>query len=30
VDLDARIPPQLYQVVGELLAWVGRLQPLEK
>lgn len=30
VDLDARIPPQLYQVVGELLAWVGGLQALQE
>lgn len=25
VDLDARIPPSLYVVVAELLAWVYRL-----
>jgi flagellar biosynthesis protein len=30
VDLDARIPPQLYQVVGELLAWAARLQAVQK
>ncbi|AKJ69730.1 flagellar biosynthesis protein [Pandoraea thiooxydans] len=26
VDLDARIPPQLYQAVAELLAWLYRLE----
>ncbi len=26
VDLDAQIPPQLYQAVAELLAWVWQLQ----
>ncbi|WP_233832606.1 EscU/YscU/HrcU family type III secretion system export apparatus switch protein [Paraburkholderia sp. ZP32-5] len=26
VDLDARIPPQLYQAVAELLAWLHRLE----
>lgn len=26
VDLDARIPPQLYVAVAELLAWVYRLE----
>jgi flagellar biosynthesis protein len=35
VDLDSRIPPQLYVAVAELLAWLYRLeqgetlQPLE-
>lgn len=29
LDLDERIPPQLYRVVAELLAWVGRLPPLD-
>ncbi|MCQ4347277.1 EscU/YscU/HrcU family type III secretion system export apparatus switch protein [Pseudomonas stutzeri] len=29
LDLDARIPPQLYRVVAELLVWVGRLPPGE-
>lgn len=27
LDLDAQIPPQLYQVVAELLAWLVRLDP---
>lgn len=26
VDLDARIPPQLYTVVAELLAWLYRIE----
>lgn len=26
VDLDARIPPQLYHAVAELLAWLYRLE----
>lgn len=26
VDLDARIPPQLYVVVAELLAWIYRAE----
>jgi flagellar biosynthesis protein len=26
VDLDARIPPELYQAVAELLAWLYRLE----
>ncbi len=26
VDLDAQIPPQLYQVVAELLVWVYELE----
>ena len=26
VDLDARIPPQLYVAVAELLAWIYRLE----
>jgi len=26
VDLDARIPPQLYVAVAELLAWIHRLE----
>ncbi len=26
VDLDAHIPPQLYQVVAELLVWVYELE----
>lgn len=26
VDLDAQIPPQLYQVVAELLVWVHGLE----
>lgn len=26
VDLDTRIPPQLYQAVAELLAWLHRLE----
>jgi flagellar biosynthesis protein len=26
VDLDARIPPTLYQAVAELLAWLYRLE----
>ncbi|MEZ2354422.1 EscU/YscU/HrcU family type III secretion system export apparatus switch protein [Caballeronia sp. RCC_10] len=26
VDLDARIPPALYQAVAELLSWVYRLE----
>nr|WP_275445674.1 MULTISPECIES: EscU/YscU/HrcU family type III secretion system export apparatus switch protein [unclassified Halomonas] len=25
VDLDARIPPALYQVIAELLAWVHEI-----
>ncbi len=30
VELDANIPPQLYQAVAELLAWVYRLEQAEK
>ncbi|MNC11662.1 flagellar biosynthesis protein [Pseudomonas linyingensis] len=30
LDLDAQIPPQLYQVVAELLAWVARLESSEE
>lgn len=30
LDLDAQIPPQLYQVVAELLAWVARLESVEE
>jgi flagellar biosynthesis protein len=26
VDIDSRIPPQLYQAVAELLAWLYRLE----
>ncbi len=26
VDLDGRIPPQLYQAIAELLAWLHRLE----
>ncbi|MBP0592878.1 EscU/YscU/HrcU family type III secretion system export apparatus switch protein [Paraburkholderia sp. LEh10] len=26
VDVDSRIPPQLYQAVAELLAWLHRLE----
>ena len=26
VDLDSRIPPQMYQAVAELLAWLHRLE----
>jgi flagellar biosynthesis protein len=26
VDLDARIPPELYLAVAELLAWLYRLE----
>jgi flagellar biosynthesis protein len=26
VDLDAKIPPELYQAVAELLAWLYRLE----
>jgi flagellar biosynthesis protein len=26
VDIDERIPPQLYRVVAELLAWLYRLE----
>ncbi|RQH06008.1 EscU/YscU/HrcU family type III secretion system export apparatus switch protein [Paraburkholderia dinghuensis] len=26
VDLDSKIPPQLYQAVAELLAWLHRLE----
>lgn len=29
VDLDSHIPPQLYQVVAELLAWLYRLESRE-
>lgn len=29
VDLDQRIPPQLYRAVAELLAWVYRLEQNE-
>lgn len=27
LNLDEKVPPQLYQVVAELLAWVGELPP---
>jgi flagellar biosynthesis protein len=30
VELDAHIPPQLYQAVAELLAWLYRLEQAEK
>ena len=30
VELDANIPPQLYQAVAELLAWIYRLEQAEK
>lgn len=30
LDLDAQIPPQLYQVVAELLAWAVRLDSSEE
>lgn len=30
LDLDAQIPPQLYQVVAELLAWVVRLEAVKE
>lgn len=30
VELDENIPPQLYQAVAELLAWVYRLEREEK
>jgi len=30
LDLDAQIPPQLYQVVAELLAWVMRLESVKE
>ena len=30
VDLDQRIPPQLYRAVAELLAWVYRLEQAAK
>jgi len=30
VDLDARIPPQLYRAVAELLAWVYRLEKAQR
>lgn len=29
VELDEHIPPQLYQAVAELLAWLYRLEKLE-
>lgn len=29
VDLDSHIPPQLYQAVAELLAWLYRLDALD-
>lgn len=29
VDLDARIPPQLYVAVAELLAWIYRIEQRE-
>lgn len=29
VDLDRRIPPQLYRAVAELLVWVYRLEKRE-
>jgi flagellar biosynthesis protein len=30
VDLDAKIPPQLYQAVAELLAWLHRLEAVDE
>jgi flagellar biosynthesis protein len=30
VDLDARIPPRLYQAVAELLAWLHQLETAAK
>lgn len=30
VELDENIPPQLYQAVAELLAWIYRLEREEK
>lgn len=30
LDLDARIPPELYVAVAELLAWVYRLEQQKK
>lgn len=30
VELDENIPPQLYQAVAELLAWLYRLERAEK
>ena len=30
VDLDDRIPPQLYLAVAELLAWIYRLEHAEQ
>lgn len=30
IDLDSRIPPQLYVAVAELLAWLHRLEESEK
>ncbi|MCM2318435.1 flagellar biosynthesis protein [Geopseudomonas sagittaria] len=30
LDLDAQIPPQLYQVVAELLAWAVRLESVKE
>lgn len=30
VDLDSQIPPQLYQAVAELLAWLYRLESQEE
>ncbi|GGX80127.1 export system protein [Litchfieldella qijiaojingensis] len=29
LDLDERIPPQLYQVIAELLVWVREIAPQE-
>lgn len=29
VDLDSKIPPELYQAVAELLAWLHRLESLD-
>ena len=29
VDLDARIPPKLYQAVAELLAWLYRIENMQ-
>ncbi|QGZ62646.1 EscU/YscU/HrcU family type III secretion system export apparatus switch protein [Paraburkholderia acidisoli] len=29
LDLDAKIPPELYQAVAELLAWLHRLEALD-
>ena len=29
VDLDGQIPPQLYVAIGELLAWIYQVDPLD-